>query len=232
MVKGEMKVRPMWVTLLRGKNDIAGVGSFDLREDGALKQGHAVLDLMAGFYVGKLGARINYSPRDFAVTRVSLTQPGLAVSEVRFSYSVVRLGADIDLIRSNETRLGFNIDYDLDRPIFTEGLLTLGGKQIVGPRALTCGMHLVYNPLVNFYGVSGIIETRASWPVYGASVTDWEIAGGVLTPTTVLGTVGLKGGYRQTTVDFKDTQRIATEEVDSRLDVTVGAWFGELAYYY
>lgn len=232
VVKGEVQARVTWVNLVRGKNEIAGVGNLDLRDDFFLSSSNGFLDLMGGIYIGRFGARLCYSPRDFAVHRASRLLPGFPRSGARFSYSVLRVGGDVDLVRWNESRLGFNIDYDLDQPIWTEGMFTLGGNRIKGNPALTCGFHLVYNPLVNVCGVSGIVETRARWPVSGTAVTDWEVGAGVLAPTTILGTMGLMGGYRQTTVDFKGTQQLNNVEVDSRVDVTMGGWFGELIYFY
>jgi len=232
LVKGEARARVTWVNLLSGKNEIAGVGNLDLKDDFTLANGNGFVDLMAGFCIGRFGLRCNYAPRDFAVHKSSRFLPGLGAAEARFSYTVLRVGGDVDLVRWNESRLGFNIDYDVDQATFTEGLFTPGGKQIRGQPALTCGLHFVYNPLAFVYGVSGIFETRARWPVTGTAVTDWEIAAGVLAPTTMLGTTGLRAGYRQTRVDFKDQQLINGGEVDSGLDVLMGGWFGELVYYY
>jgi hypothetical protein len=79
-----------------------------------------------------------------------------------------------------------------------------------------------------------VAEARARWPIAGTQVTDWEVSLGLKTPETILGTTALKGGYRRTSIEFNDHrhQHWNNVTVPTNLNVVLGGWFVELAYYY
>jgi len=231
--RGELQGKATYMTLQKGTQSIPALGiSWSLKEDFGLNQTNFFVDSMARFQLNRLSFRIAYEVRDYNVTGPVLGRPDLREAEARFSYSGIRLGGDFDVVQRNLTRAGVSVDYDLYNPTFNEGVRTIGGKKFVGEAAGTVGIYAVYNPLVTYYGVSPIFEGRVRWPVLGSSVTDLELAAGVTTPTTVLGTMALKFGYRRTDVSMKGGQMFNNSPVRTNFDALMTGWFGELAYYY
>jgi hypothetical protein len=161
-----------------------------------------------------------------------------------FDYTGLRLGGDFDVVRWNGSRVGIDMDYDLYHPqLSVTSFLRLQGGQtgaviLTGPTALTLGFHVVYNPSYNLYGITPIAEGRARWSISGSDVTDWEVAGGLKSPETPLGTVAVRSGYRHTNISFRDlgiapvSAPLPEPTVRAQVEVTMGGWFGELVYYY
>lgn len=231
--RGELQVKPTWMTLQRGQQTIPSFGiSWSLRDQFDLGQTNLFIDTMARFQLSRLSFRVAYEVREYDATSPVVGRPDVPEAEARFSYSGIRIGADFDILQRNITRVGVNVDYDLYNPIFHEAVRTIGGKQITGEAATTVGIYAVYNPIISWYGVSPIFEGKVRWPVMGSQVTDLELAAGLATPTTVLGTMALKFGYRRTDLAMKAAQRYNNTAVRTNFDAIMTGWFGELAYYY
>ncbi len=232
-LQGEMKGRLTWAQVVNGNQKIPDQGiAWDLRDTFDLTNGHLCVDYMLRVQLSRLSARLNYEIRDFDASAPFQNIPGQPGASARFTYTGIRLGADYDVFQRNRSRFGLDMDFDLYAPSFTESILTQGGKTITGPAALTLGIHGVYNPVLCFWGVSTILEARARWPLSDTKVTDWELSAGLVSPETMLGTMALKGGYRRTSVQFKDSQIFQNTGVSTDFDITMGGVFGELIYYY
>jgi hypothetical protein len=222
-IHAEARVTPIWVSIVSGKVSVAPEGTWDLREQFALNSGKVFLDSMGRLQIGSFSVRLHYEPRFFAGKIRLPTNPGVT-AESNFDFSGVRLGGDWDLFQRNLSRIGLDVDYYIYLPAFTQAIQSQIASEIIGQNAVTLGAHVIYNPINNFYGMSGICEARARWSVGGTSVRDLELAAGIKAPATVMGNVALRGGYRRTMLEY----------IDSRytLDAIIAGWFGEIAYYY
>jgi hypothetical protein len=232
-LQGEMKGRVTWAQLVSGNQSIPDLGiNWDLKDNFNLSSGHLFVDYMVRVQLSRLSGRLYYEIRDFDGIAPLQNVPGQPSATARFTYTGIRLGADFDVYQRNRSRFGVDMDFDLYSPNFTESIQTLGGKSITGPAAVTIGMHGVYNPVFCFWGVSTILEGRVRWPLSDTKVTDWEVSAGLVSPETMLGAMALKGGYRRTRVQFKDSQLFQNTGVSTDFDITMGGVFGELVYYY
>jgi len=232
-LQGEMKGRLTWVQLVNGNQSIPDLGiNWDLKDNFNLSGGHLFLDYMLRVQLSRLSGRLYYEIRDFDGVAPFQNIAGQPGATARFTYTGIRLGADLDIYQRNRSRFGVDMDFDLYSPNFTESLQTLGGKSITGPAAVTIGIHGVYNPVFCFWGVSTMLEGRVRWPLSDTKVTDWELSAGLVSPETMLGTMALKGGYRRTRVQFKDSQIFQNTGASTDFDITMGGVFGELIYYY
>jgi len=241
---GELQERLMVMGIASGKNTIPSLGrSWDLKEDFGMVEPNLFLDWMGRVQAGRLSLRLHARLWEFSGTRNFRDLPGELSADARFEYSGFGIGTDFDLFQRGKSRIGVNLDYILYSPIFTEAIQTRNtitiddtytahGKKITGKPPMTVGAHVTLNPDRRFYGISGVVEARASWPLFGSSVTDWEISAGFIAPETVLGSIAFKAGYRRTAVEFTDDQLFENARVSSVLNVVMDGWFGELAYYY
>ena len=231
-LQGEVRVTPIWIGISGGNETIPSLGiTWNLRDQFGLTQTNFFVDSMVRFQLGRFSFRVEYDPRDFAATKPAVNNPFVEAT-ARLSYSGVRLGGDLDVVQYYRSRLGVDLDYDLFSPVFSETIETTGGKQIIGNSALTMGVHLVFMPATNLYGVSPLFEARCRWPVSGAEVTDLEIAGGLRSPESILGAVALKGGYRHTRLEFSGSQLYNGLGVSTTFNATMSGGFVEFAYYY
>jgi len=221
--RAEATVTPIWVSVTSGKLTTAGQGISNLRDDLGLNRGALFLDTMVRLQFGPLSGRVYYEQRGL-IGYVRVPNNPLVTARADFEYSGVGLGADLDLVRNNISRVGLNMDYQFYVPTFTQGILPLVPPVVAGENPLTIGAHAVYNPIRNFYGISGIFDIRARWSVSGATVNDAQASVGLKSPETVLGSVALKGGYRRTSIELTDAI--------SNFEAVLSGWFGELAYYY
>ena len=232
-LQGEMRGRVVWARIVSGKQTIPSLGQdWDLRDTFNLTDGHFFLDYMLRVQLSRLSGRLYYEISDFAKSSRFQNVPGQPGATARFSYTGLRLGADLDFYQRCRTRFGVDMDFDLFAPNFTESVETAGGKSITGNAAVTMGIHGIYNPVMNFWGISPLLEVRARWPISETKVTDWEISGGLASPETMLGTVAIKGGYRRTSLQFQSSQAFKDASGSTDFDVVIGGWFGELIYYY
>lgn len=222
-IHAEARATPIWASIVGGKVSVASEGSWDLREQFALNSGRVFLDSMGRLQVGSFSVRLHYEPRFFAGRLHPPTNPAITV-ESNFDFSGVRLGGDVDFFRRNLSRVGVDLDYYIYVPIFTQTINPQIANEIIGQNAVTLGAHVIYNPINNFFGISGICEGRARWSVGGTSVKDLELAAGLKAPATVMGDVALRAGYRRTALEYSDSR--------NTLDAIIAGWFGEVAYYY
>ncbi len=221
--QAETKVTPIWMYVAGGTLTAPGQGTLTLREDFRLSRSALFLDTMVRLQAGALSVRVHYEPRAFiAYPTVPDNQTVTGVTDLE--YSGVRLGGDLDLVRSKTSRVGLDLDYQFYAPTFTQTIQPLAPISVVGENPFTLGAHAVYNPVRNLWGISGIFEIRGRWTVSGASVTDMDASLGLKSPETVLGSVALKSGYRRTAIEFNDSQ--------NNFETVLSGWFGELAYYY
>jgi hypothetical protein len=243
-LQAEAKGSLIWMRLLNGK-EVAGNQSFDFRNFWGMDAGALFVDSTVRLQVGPFSARLEYAMRYFKGDRgFTGTRAGDGVAA--FDYTGLRLGGDFDVVRWNGSRVGIDMDYDLYHPQLSvtsvlppqQNVPATGAIQLTGPTALTLGFHVIYNPSHNLYGLSPAAEGKARWSISGSDVTDWEVAGGLKSPETVIGTMAIRSGYRHTSISFRDwgIAPVSTPPtgptVRAQVDVTMGGWFGELAYYY
>jgi len=232
-LQGEVTIAPIWVSVLQGKETIPALGiAWDMRRDFFIRQPQLFLDTMVRLQTGRLGLRVNYELRDFAGDGPFQNLPNQFNGENRIDYSGIRIGADFDVYQRWLTRFGFNLDYSVYQTIFTETSQTLGGKKIQRSGPVTWGLHGSYNPVTSFLGASFICDARVRFPLTGAEVTEWRVSAGLRSPETVLGSWALKGGYKETYLRFRGYQFYNALNVATEVDVTMGGWFVEFAYYY
>ncbi|MDQ7783705.1 MAG: hypothetical protein RDU20_12550 [Desulfomonilaceae bacterium] len=233
-LQGEARVTPIWMGIASGSNGIPSLGiDWSLINQFNMTRDYLFIDAMLRFGIGRFSVRGHYEPREFVGRTRFRNIPQMHTAEARLEYSGIRIGGDVDFFSFYGARVGANIDLDLYRPIFTEALQTdAGGKKIEGDSALTWGVHAMYAPVMSVYGVSGVFEVTARWPLLGTSVTDLELAGGLKGPESVLGSAALRFGWRSTNLDFHDKQLFQGVVVDTRFDAHLSGWFGQLVYYY
>ena len=232
--QAEFSLQPVWMRVASGRKEIPDLGlSWDLRDDFALVDPGLFLDLNFRVQVRRLSFRFHTSIRDLKGTENYQDLRNQPKAEARLEYSGVRLGADVDIVQWERSRFGVNIDWDQFSPLFSESIQTHGGSKLVGAPAATFGLHAVYFPPRQFYGVSAVLELRARWPLTGhTTVTDVEISGGLKGPETAIGAVALKLGYRVTSLGFEGGQTYNNRPVSVKFRTTLDGVFGELVYYY
>lgn len=241
-LQGEATASLVWMNLLKGKAVVfapSGQVTRDFKNYWEMNPAALFLDAMVRLQVGPLSARLNYAQRYFKGEKGFAADATL----VQFDYTGLRIGGDLDILRWGRSRVGIDMDYDLYHPVLTAtrlradiGVDLAAESLLTGPSALTLGFHAVYNPSYNLYGFSAVAEGRARWSVAGSQVTDWEVSGGLKGPETIFGSVALRMGYRGTTISFSDhwtsPNTNPPSRIGSNLDVSMGGWFGEFAYYY
>jgi hypothetical protein len=198
----------------------------DYKMTGSGDFGDVFLDLMVRFQLGRFSTRTYFEKRMFSGTRLETDgYPAYATLD----YWGWGLGGDVDIFLGNKSRVGFNIDQSFYGPKFTAyrpwGDPSEAPYELNGPWSTTIGVHAVYNPTWNIFGMSAIGEAWLRWPIYGTSVTDYKFSGGLKWPETVLGSFSLQGGYRSTSIDFSELYR-------GSVSATWGGAFAEISYYY
>ena len=231
-LQGEAKASLIWVGLNKGKESISSAPVpvvLDFKKFWEMDDRALFIDMMLRLQMGPFSGRLQYAMRYFK------GRPGATNVEAAFDYTGIRIGGDFDVLRWGRSRVGIDIDYDLYHPVLTATQMS----ELTGPTAMTLGFHAAYNPSYNLYGFTAVAEGRARWSVLGSQVTDWEVAGGLRSPETVLGTIALRSGYRCTSVQFSDwlsstlpVVGLPPIPVRTTVDVSFGGWFGEFVYYY
>ena len=261
--KGEMRVTPIWIGVISGKNTLPDRGqSWGLRTTFNMTKSALFLDMMGRFQLGPVAFRVHGEQRDFVgSTRVQYNNSG-AEARPRLEFSGCRVGLDIDLFRRYGVRAGLNCDYYCYRPSFTESVVTPGqwtevtdtsgahlavlpGKKLLGESPWTAGIHASLTVPREFYGAWPVVEARVSWPLQiytSPEIWDLEIAAGLRGPGTVLGSLGMRAGYRRTAISFQGAQLYSGSQppipvsggnpTQSKFDAVLSGWFGELVYYY
>lgn len=211
----------------RGEGRLAGVysqlrsgtltdstGSYAFKKDLGFPEKMGQIETMARTQFGRYSLRYNY-------TYYLRSYQG---SWATFQPSEFRVGADMDLIQTNSFRLGLNADINWKGSRLTYTVPNSASVDITFQRPATYGVHVVYNPIAPAT-VSTSLELRGRFPwTDSARLTEYEIAGGLRFPRTIMGSSTVRGGYRYTHVDLKRS--------DTRVEADWSAIFGELVYYY
>lgn len=231
--KGEIRLRAMYVNLASGKETIPQRNlTRSLRDDYGMTSNSLFVDTMARIQAGRFSFRGHLDFCEFTGNRPYGNQPGQLRADARFEYSGFRLGGDFDIVQWYESRIGVNLDYDIYNAYFSEAIYTRGGRKISTAGPITIGAHVVLCPPMNYLGVWPVLEGRARWSVSGPTMTDWEVAGGLRSAETLLGSIALRGGFRSTSLSFEDNVSAINNLPPTRLDVVLDGWFGEVVYYY
>ena len=230
---GEIHIRPIYVWVSGGENSIPSLGLHrDLKEDFGLIVPRGYIDLMARAQVGRISFRVNLDILEFDGTLKFRKDPTRYSAAARFESTGWRFGTEVDLLQWDKSRFGLNADYYIYTPIFTEAIHTPGGKKIIGQSPVTIGIHGAFKPRISYYGMCASLEARARWPLTGAQVNECEVCAGVESAETFVGSIGLRGGYRSTSVKFKDSQLYNGQEVDTWFRISTEGVFAELVYTY
>jgi hypothetical protein len=214
----EARVRALFIKFSGGVTDETKDQTFDFVGDlGYVEQG-TVVESMVRLQFGRLSIRGVYD----AYLRTFRGAGG------RFDWPGFHYGFDFDLYKNSSTRFGLDMDFYRERPAFVvnrpPGLIPAISITVEAPRPATAGVYFVTNP-INLGSVSCSFETRARRSLRtGSKIDEVEVATGLLTPQTVLGVVGLRGGYRYTNLELQHDQFV----VEARWSGV----FGELVCYY
>jgi hypothetical protein len=235
-VQGEVRVTPIWMQVISGKNTVSAAGqSWDLRKSFNLTNGNLFVDVMGRLQIGRLSFRVQGEQRDFMGSATYQNLPGRVKVQPRLEFSGCRVGLDLDLFCRNGIRAGVSTDYYWYNPIFTESVWTDGGKKLLGENPLTWGIYTSVTLPRDLWGAWPVFEARVSWPITiytSPEITDLNIAAGLRGPGTILGNLAVRGGYRRTSLSFTDAQIFNNFATRSKIDVVLSGWFGELVYYY
>ena len=241
---GEARITPIVMRVTQGsesvftKNDPQNpTKALSLTSDlGFNEETPIFLDAMFQAGLGRFSFRFFFEQRNFTGRRYLLGDGAHRVA--RFEYSGIRLGVGADVIKRPALKAGIAVDYDLYNPIFTNAIPFNGGtlwaRRLVGDPACTLGAYVSYTAPVNYAGLAPTFDASYNKSVMGSEVTDYRIAGGIELPTTILGTLALKTGYRRTNVQYSDKQYYdgSNNSQGTLVDITFGGIFAEIAYYY
>jgi hypothetical protein len=220
---GEIHIRPYFFSLISGQLVKSDGTIYNLKNDIGLSGTGSYVETMVRLQFSRLSLRVYYNAD---IQRISPNSGYVAWSDWR-------LGADFDVVNSYGVRLGATCDYYPGRPALKYGTALRGypssGFHINGEEPLTFGIVAAYNPFTSWV-VSPSFEFRYEWPYSGNSskITQWECAIGLKLPKTVLGSSGLRFGYRDTDLVF------GSGSVTDRATVTLvtAGYFGELVWFY
>lgn len=195
----EVRVRPILIYWSQGTvSDPSGSFSLDFLQDLGFVDRIFLVEGMARLQLSRLSLRGTYTGfvRSYSGSLGNLDWP-----EFRF-------GADLDILQRKGLRVGVNIDgTPWAQPKFSFTRPRIGSECIEGGRPVTAGAHIAWNP-PGWGGLAPSFEARARWPIREATkVTEYEVAGGIKSPATVLGTSALRGGWRYTHLDFSGNGR-------------------------
>ena len=237
---GEARITPMVMRVTQGSESLYtgnGTKSLSFTSDlGFNEETPIFLDAMFQAGLGRFSFRFFFEQRNFTGRRYLLGDG--AHREARFEYSGIRLGVGADVIKRPALKAGVALDYDLYNPIFTNAIpfnvTNLWARRLVGDPACTLGAYVSYTIPVNYAGLAPTFDASYNKSIMGSEVTDYRIAGGIELPTTILGTLALKTGYRRTNVQYSDKQYYDSNNNSqgTLVDITFGGIFAELAYYY
>jgi hypothetical protein len=217
---GEIHIRPYFYGLTKGE-----INGKDLGLSGN------------GVYVENM-VRFQFSRLSFR-TYWNVYIQGIPENTGYVNWSDWRLGADLDVVNSYGVRLGATFDYYIERPTLKFGqnsvvanrLNLVSNGQIVANPPLTFGIVAAYNPFTS-WTVSPSFEFRYDWPFQNNSskITQWECAIGLKLPKTVLGSTGVRFGYRETEVVFGSGDNTTLR--DAKVTLVTAGYFGELVWFY
>ncbi len=190
----ELRVRPILIYWSQGTvSDPSGSFSLDLFQDLGFVERIVMVEGMARVQLSRFSLRGTYTGfvRNYWGARGNLDWPEF------------RIGADLDLVQRKGLRVGVNFDGSpWANPKFSFTRPGIGSESIVGGRPVSAGVHIAWNS-PGWGGLAPSFEARARWPIREATkVTEYEVAGGLKGPATVLGTSALRGGWRYTHMSF------------------------------
>jgi hypothetical protein len=140
-------------------------------------------------------------------------------------WPTIWFGADYDVIERDAWRAGLTFDVTPIYPKFTIAPNPVAAVHFEAVRPATLGLFFLFKPR-DMGGMTPSIEARARRGVRtGSRMNEAELAVGIKTPETVLGTVALRGGWRYTTIECYD-------EKDHVIRPTFSAYFLEMVHYY
>ncbi len=172
-------------------------------------------ELMSRVQVSRIGLRGHYD----AYMRTYRSRAG------RFDWPNVRFGADLELVLTRSTRFGVDLDFYPDRPRFSSDVGPLGLVELETPRASSVGIHLAYNsPECGTLGWSFEGRARHDFRNSRTGLRELDLALGIKSPETALGTLSLRGGWRYTNIIM------ITNSIEANIHWS--AIFGELIYFF
>jgi hypothetical protein len=216
----EARVRAIFMNLSGGLHDDNTDQTFDFTGDLGYEQQGIIIESIVRLQFSRLSLRGVYD------AYLRTFRGGGAGG--RFDWPEFHYGFDFDLYNTPCVRFGLDMDFYPRQPTFSvrqlPGIVAATSVSIVAPRPVTAGLYFVYNP-INIGSLQWSFETRARRSVRtGTKIDEVEVATGVLTPETVLGEIGLRGGYRYTKLELQSDPYVTKARWS--------AWFGELVYYF
>lgn len=196
-----------------------GSQSIDLLNGfGSRRDPQPMREFWATLYLDRLGFRF-VSQEDLAFKSGSGEALNDVVTDLR--PDSVRIGADLDIVRTSYLRAGINFDYQVSSVKFrvgSENALPADLRYIEGRNPMTLGIHGRAIPM-RLKDVPVTIQARFRFPVplirgpADASVTEWEVSAGLrpsIWQTSVLGSstfsAGVEVGFRSTYLNLNDEQ--------------------------
>jgi hypothetical protein len=216
----EARARALFMKLSGGVTDETTDQTFDFVGDLGYEEQGIIIQSMVRLQFSRLSLRAVY---DAYLRTFRGGGAGGRLDWPEFYY-----GFDFDFYNTPSVRFGLDMDFYPNRPTFAvgqlPGIVPARSVTIVAPRPATIGLHLVWNP-INCGSLQWSFETRARRSIRsGSKLDEIEAAAGLLTPHTVLGEVGLRGGYRYSSLELGGEQFVAKPRWS--------AWFVEAVYYY
>ncbi len=212
----EVRVTPVYMDLIKGEILFNGKTiNLETPESGVgLSSKGAYVELMARLQLSRFSFRSHY----YADIRRIPGGTGYV------NWPNWRFGADVDLVNTYGVRLGPTLDFNPERPSLSFNIppaqIPGNSGKVDGYAPLTVGLFISYNPYYSWV-VTPTFEFRYRWPFPFRSggdlrgqmtqVTEWEYALGLKLPRTrATGTVGLRFGSRDTTMEFAGSHETGT----------------------
>jgi hypothetical protein len=255
---GEVHIRPYFFGLVNGEVDVAGI-KIDLETQPGnesqnplhnytaigLSSKGSLVEFMGRFQLSRLSLRAYYN---YDLRRIPANYGAVGWMDYR-------LGLDLDIINSYGVIFGINADmyespslkYNSNSGLATNSpknsngdayFKSVGGT-ITGNTPITYGIHASYNPF-NSWIVSPTIEFRYQWPYENrpgqslagnaSQLSQWEYAVGLKLPKTVLGSSGLRFGYRDSILQFAGGQ--GSDNRSAVITLQTAGYFGDFVWFY
>jgi hypothetical protein len=189
--RGEARFRPMFLSMEGDLRDVSTGASVDLNTDIGLNKHVFVVESMVRTQFSRLAFRFHTD------TYVR----GFDGGSSRFSWPVYRIGLDYDLIERSKFKVGLNADVATEAPRLETTNAILPAGAITFLRPATWGAHVVINPL-DIGGLTASMEARGRRSLRtGTRLDEVDVSLGFKTPATMLGAMGLRGGWRYTAIE-------------------------------
>jgi hypothetical protein len=188
--RGEARIRPIFLRMNGVLQDASTGASFDLRTDLGLNHQAIVVESMARTQFGRLGFRFH---TDTYFRRFDGTQ-------ARLDWPAYRVGLDYDIIERSMFKVGLNADVNTESPSLEISHPSVPVSTMAFARPATWGAHVVVNP-VDIGGLTASLEARGRRSLRtGTRLDEVDLSLGFKTPATMLGAMGLRGGWRYTEI--------------------------------